>query len=122
MTENDLTDNAGDAGLHERTRVTSDELSHEVADFIGGACARVLGPGQAQYEKDGSQKFEELTLEELVDWAVEELQDVAVYSTMLAIRIKEVQRLVENRVTTVAANLHLADIELADLRSAIPRI
>lgn len=102
--------------------MTSDELAQEVADFIGGACSRVMGSGQAQYETNGKQKFESMSLDELVDWTVEELQDVAVYAAMLAIRIRTAQQLVENRVTSVAADLHLADIELADLRSAIPKI
>jgi hypothetical protein len=72
--------------------LTSDELAQEVADFIGGACARVTGSGSAQYETNGEQKFESMSLEELIDWTIEELQDVAVYSTMLAIRIRTVQR------------------------------
>jgi hypothetical protein len=103
-------------------RVTSDELAQEVADFIGGACARVMGSGQIQYEKDGQQKFESMSLEELVDWTIEELQDVAVYSVMLAIRIQRVQELINGRVAKLGGEIHAQEERVAKLRSAIPRI
>lgn len=102
--------------------MTSDELAHEVADFIGGACARVMGSGQIQYEKDGQQKFESMSLEELVDWTIEELQDVAVYSVMLVIRIQRVQELINGRVEKLDGDIYAKEQHDAMLRSAIPRI
>lgn len=102
--------------------VKSEELAHYVADFIGGACSRVMGTGAIQYEENGQQKFESMSLDELVDWTIEELQDVAVYACMLSIRVERVKELVEGRAQAVAATMHEADLDLAKLRAAIPNL
>jgi len=78
--------------------MTSEELAKEVQDFIAAAKDRVVGPGNEQYSYGESQQFEKMNLEDLFQYTYEELQDVAVYATMLQIRLKRLEeRLQEER-------------------------
>lgn len=71
--------------------VTSEELAARVEEFIRAAQARVLGSGREQYESDGTQRFESMTAGELIAWAREEAQDLAVYATMADLRLQEME-------------------------------
>lgn len=83
-------------GLPEQARkpMTSEDLAREVEDFIGRATARIAGVGQEQYDDGEGQKFERLPLNNLFDWAQEELEDIANYAAMLSIRIGRVKQAV----------------------------
>ena len=73
--------------------MTSDELAQQVAAFTIRACARVTGVGAEQYDDGtGVQRFETLPIEELFDWAHEELEDIVVYATMLSLKLKVIQK------------------------------
>ncbi|MFF0481081.1 hypothetical protein [Streptomyces sp. NPDC004435] len=72
--------------------MTSEELADEVGHFIRQCRGRILGIGADQYqEPDGRQKFETMPLVELVIYAREEAQDLAVYAAMLDIRLKKLE-------------------------------
>ncbi|MEV7589705.1 hypothetical protein AB0O42_05470 [Streptomyces sp. NPDC089922] len=72
--------------------MTSKQLADEVGHFIRKCRGRILGIGAEQYEgPDGRQKFETMPLVELVTYAREEAQDLAVYAAMLDIRLKKLE-------------------------------
>jgi len=70
----------------------SQELADEVADTIARTTARVLGTGDQQYSEGEVQRFERMTSTELLDWALEELDDLIVYAVMTGIQIKRLKR------------------------------
>ena len=70
--------------------MTSAALAEEVSEAITRATTRVLGVGQAQYDQGTSQKFEDMPLADLIEGALEELDDVIVYSTMVGIRFRRI--------------------------------
>lgn len=81
----------------------SQELSKEVVTFVAEgvlrylseATDRVTGIGEMQYQlEENLQKFEKMNLDDLFDYAKEELQDVAVYATMLHIRLERLKSIV----------------------------
>lgn len=71
--------------------MTSDELADRVGNFIVEAVTRVTGTGHEQYDKEGTQNFEVMDLDQLFEWAREELYDIVNYSVMLSIRLDRLQ-------------------------------
>ena len=67
--------------------MTSEELADEVGQFIQACRGRILGVGAEQYEQEDGQKFETMPLLELIQYAREEAQDLAVYAAMIDIRL-----------------------------------
>lgn len=76
--------------------MTSDDLAEYVDQFIREAQARVRGVGDEQYSEGTHQKFEAMSLDELLAWAQEEVQDVAVYSAMLDIRLRRIRAVLKD--------------------------
>lgn len=70
--------------------MTSEQLAEYFAEFIRRAQARVTGIGHSQYGSDSEQRFEAMTPAELIDWAREEAQDLAVYAAMIDIRLARI--------------------------------
>ena len=68
--------------------LSSTDLAQYVSEAITRATSRVLGVGQEQYDQGDSQKFETMPLGDLVEGALEELDDVIVYSVMTQIRFR----------------------------------
>lgn len=88
------------ARLHQRLRVETTKRQVPLAQVLDGieslivaVRGRVLGVGADQYD-DGSgvQKFEKLPMVELLDWTLEELDDVVVYAGMLRIRVERLKK------------------------------
>ena len=71
--------------------MTSEELADEVSHFIRQCRSRILGIGAEQYEEQDGQKFEKMPFPELIQYAREEAQDLAVYAAMLDIRLKRLE-------------------------------
>ncbi|MGW0920413.1 hypothetical protein ACWD3J_15510 [Streptomyces sp. NPDC002755] len=67
--------------------MTSEELADEVGHFIRQCRGRILGIGAEQYEEAEGQKFETMPLLDLIQYAREEAQDLAVYAAMIDIRL-----------------------------------
>jgi hypothetical protein len=75
--------------------MTSEELADEVGHFIDECRGRILGIGAEQYEEQDGQKFEKMPFPELLQYAREEAQDLAVYAAMLDIRLRRLAILFE---------------------------
>lgn len=71
--------------------MTSEELADEVSHFIRACRSRILGIGAEQYDEGDGQKFEKMPFTELIQYAREEAQDLAVYAAMLDIRLKRLE-------------------------------
>ncbi|MFD6970582.1 hypothetical protein [Streptomyces sp. NPDC059949] len=71
--------------------MTSEELATYVSDFIGECRSRILGIGAEQYDEGDAQKFEKMPLPELIRYAREEAQDLAVYAAMVDIRLSRLE-------------------------------
>jgi hypothetical protein len=67
--------------------VSPEELADEVGHFIRQCRGRILGIGAEQYSEAEGQKFETMPLIELIQYAREEAQDLAVYAAMIDIRL-----------------------------------
>lgn len=70
--------------------MTSEELAQHVEDAVTRCRGRVLGVGNEQYSQGDVQKFETMTPNELLEWALEEADDLIVYGVMTGIRIKQI--------------------------------
>jgi len=82
--------------------MTSEELADEVGHFIRACRSRILGVGAEQYDEgNGQQKFETMPLVELVVYAREEAQDLAVYAAMLDIRLKRLEEALREKGVTL---------------------
>ena len=71
--------------------MTSAELAQEVAAFIEECQARVMGVGNEQYSMGDKQKFEVMSIDELIEYTEEELRDMAVYACMNHIRLRRLR-------------------------------
>lgn len=68
--------------------LSSAQLAEEVAEAITRATSRVTGVGHDQYAEQGRQGFETMKLDDLIEYQLEELDDVINYSVMLQIRLR----------------------------------
>lgn len=71
--------------------MSSEDLAQEVAQFIAECAGRIKGVGKDQYESGGHQKFETMELDELFEYAEEELRDICNYSAFLVIRLRRIR-------------------------------
>jgi hypothetical protein len=70
----------------------STDLADEVEAAINRCRSRILGVGKDQYEEEpDTQKFETMPFDQLIDWALEELDDVINYAVMLGIQVRRVR-------------------------------
>lgn len=77
--------------------MTPEDLARGFSDFMGQCTGRILTVGAEQYSEGEKQKFETMPLPELVTYAREEAQDLAVYAAMLDIRLARLEALVTRR-------------------------
>jgi hypothetical protein len=66
----------------------SSELASEVQRVVIDAQSRILGIGAEQYERDGRQKFEDMPMDELIEYVREEALDLVNYGVMVTLRIE----------------------------------
>jgi len=71
--------------------MSSDQLAEEVGEFIIECTSRITGVGQEQYAESSHQKFEEMDLDDLFEYAEEELRDIANYAAFLVIRLRRIR-------------------------------
>lgn len=71
--------------------MSSDDLAEEIAEFIAECAGRIKGVGKDQYEEGGHQKFEEMELDDLFEYAEEELRDICNYAAFLVIRLRRIR-------------------------------
>ena len=71
--------------------MTPEDLAYEVEDAIRYCRRRVLTVGANQYSEDEDrQKFEGMHPAELMEEALDEIDDLIVYAVMARIRIKDI--------------------------------
>jgi hypothetical protein len=76
-------------------RKYSDDIWSQITDSqfknIVALCRKgIMGPGREQYYRDGKQKFEDMPLEELVDYIKEECRDQINYGVMATWRMDQI--------------------------------
>lgn len=67
--------------------VSTGDLASFAEAFTDYCRGRITGTGAEQYERDGSQKFESMSFNELLLELVDELADVQNYAVMLSVRV-----------------------------------
>lgn len=76
--------------------MTSEELAREVMKLATRAAVRVQGTGTDQYlREDGTQEFEHMTPERLLEETLDEAADLISYATMTALAVQRLITLVE---------------------------
>lgn len=82
--------------------MTTEELAEAVEDFIVQAITRVKGTGDDQYSEGETQQFEHMDIDELFEWAKEELYDTVNYAVMLGIRLDRLRTEIATTIKEVA--------------------
>lgn len=77
--------------------MSSDELAEAAAQYIAECVGRIKGVGKDQYSSGTHQKFETMDLDELFEYALEELQDISNYAVFLAIRLERIRHALNER-------------------------
>jgi len=75
--------------------MTTLDLALAQSEFTRYARTRITGVGAEQYDNGHSQKFEEMSVSELVTETLDELADVVNYCTFLAVQLQRLQQRVE---------------------------
>lgn len=71
--------------------MTSEELSAFVADFAHRCGSRIITAGQAQYDRGTHQAFEEMTLDQMLEGTLEEIEDAVNHLIMTWINLRRQQ-------------------------------
>lgn len=72
--------------------MSSDDLAEFSQEFILECMGRIKGVGDSQYSQGGFQKFEAMELDDLLEYAEEEILDIPNYCAMLFIRIRRLRQ------------------------------
>ncbi|MER7208483.1 hypothetical protein ABT340_15535 [Streptosporangium sp. NPDC000239] len=67
--------------------MTSEELANEVMSAVMAVQSRIVGVGQEQYSLGSQQKFELMSLAEIIQYAREEIEDGIAYHVMLRYKL-----------------------------------
>jgi hypothetical protein len=71
--------------------MTKEALANAIAHAISSVEKRILGIGAAQYDKGATQKIEDKETAEILDDALEELDDCLAYVAYTRIRIQRLR-------------------------------
>lgn len=74
--------------------MTSEELSELVTDCIESIRDRIIGTGDEQYSAGDKQAIELKTNDQLVQEAIEELDDLLVYASVLRTRMMALREII----------------------------
>ncbi|WP_367137975.1 hypothetical protein [Saccharothrix sp. HUAS TT1] len=72
--------------------MSSEQLAEFVEGYIVECVGRIRGVGNAQYSQETHQKFEGMSIEELIGYLQEELMDISNYCAMLHIITERVRQ------------------------------
>jgi hypothetical protein len=75
--------------------MTSEELAQEIMSAVTAVQARILGVGKAQYDEGSQQRFESMSLQELIQYAREEVEDGIAYNVMLRYKLNLLEKAVQ---------------------------
>jgi hypothetical protein len=84
--------------------MTSEELAKEVMAAVLAVQTRIIGVGAAQYEEEHGQKFELMSLQEIIQYAMEEVEDGIAYNVMLRYKLRLLNDAIEGAFAGYAAN------------------
>ena len=71
--------------------MTSEQLAKAISHAIQNVEKRILGIGAEQYSKTDKQKIEDKGLDQVLDEAIEELDDCLAYVAWTRIRIQKIR-------------------------------
>lgn len=71
--------------------MTSEQLAKAISHAILNVEKRILGIGKSQYDSGESQKIEKLSPAEVLDMAIEELDDCLAYVAWTRIRVQKIR-------------------------------
>jgi hypothetical protein len=71
--------------------VTSEQLAKAIMHTIKNVEKRILGIGAAQYDAGDKQKIEDKSMEQVLDEALEELDDTLAYISWIRIRVSKLR-------------------------------
>ena len=71
--------------------MTSEQLAKAISHAIQSVEKRILGIGVAQYDKGATQKIEDKSPQQVLDDAIEELDDCLAYVAWTRIRIQKIR-------------------------------
>ncbi|WP_142000311.1 hypothetical protein [Amycolatopsis cihanbeyliensis] len=75
--------------------MSAEELADYTAEFLDRCTSRIVGVGQEQYACGSHQQFEALHPIKIVDYALEEVEDLANYAAMQHIRLRRIRSALE---------------------------
>lgn len=76
--------------------MTSEDLAESVNMVVQFCMARVNGVGAEQYAGEDHQKFEAMSMEDLMEYQIEEIADDINYAVMRFIRLRRIQAAMRN--------------------------
>jgi hypothetical protein len=95
----------------------SNELAVLVGETVKVAQSRITGVGKEQYEENSTQKFEGMSIPDLLVYMEEELLDQINYAVMNYLRVHSMKKAVEKMAATMqSAGLGNADF-MEDMRN-----
>jgi len=71
--------------------MTSEQLAKAISHAIKNVEKRILKIGAAQYDKGATQKIEDKSVQEVLDDALEELDDCLAYVAWTRIRVQKIR-------------------------------
>ena len=85
--------------------ITSSQVADYVREFAEFQVSRVMADGMRQYDRGTHQAFEDMSVNELVTGAVEELADLAVYASMISLQLQRLAKSLQDKDTGDGSNL-----------------
>jgi hypothetical protein len=71
--------------------MTSEQLAKAIGHMINSLESRIIGVGAAQYDKGSKQQIEDKSIDQVLDEALEEIDDLLVYLSWARIRTQKVR-------------------------------
>ncbi|GAA3536772.1 hypothetical protein GCM10022419_015730 [Nonomuraea rosea] len=84
--------------------MTSEELAKEVMTAVLAVQGRILSVGAQQYEEEHGQKFELMSLQEIIQYAMEEVEDGIAYNVMLRYKLRLLNEAIDKAFAGYASN------------------
>ncbi|WP_043617240.1 hypothetical protein [Nonomuraea candida] len=84
--------------------MNSEQLAKEVLDAVLAVQGRILSVGAQQYEEEHGQKFELMSLQEIIQYAMEEVEDGIAYNVMLRYKLRLLKDAIESAFAGYATN------------------
>lgn len=69
----------------------SSEYAGEVAEIVSRLEGRIMGIGALQYDEGDRQRFEGRSIDQILQDALEEVEDLIAYACQLHIRLRQVR-------------------------------